>query len=310
MGGAAVVCLLGGVSFPVIFVLFRFAPELSIFPGIVRFNCVVLLAYRGRCSRFRFSSLGLSTLLVPCLLWQCHRWMSSATSSVSAVCLLTPRRCPSSSSLRPSLFALHRLVVSLRLACRGTGSQRGCYLPHDVVAGGMGVGVVMLWMWSGAVASCRASAVPFALLLRIGWRRDGTCGFLGWGCGWRVMRCLLDVVRAADEMMRCSCPCVPSSFFSFRPAPPPRLFPICLLDLIPRPPGRGRRGRMSICGCGRWVGLLACHLSVPLSRYRSFAILVGLRSGSLLVCGHLLRFVCGCVVVSVAVSSRIRYRMM
>ena len=69
---------------------------------------------------------------------------------------------------------------------------------------------------------------------------------------------------------------------------------------------------MSICGgCGRLVGLLACHRAPC----RSLAVarslfLVGLRAGASSVCGCLLHFVRGCVVVSIAVSSRIRYRMM
>lgn len=33
-------------------------------------------------------------------------------------------------------------------------------------------------------------------------------------------------------------------FLSFRPVSSPRLFPICLLDLIPRPPGRGMSRRL------------------------------------------------------------------
>ena len=227
--------MLGGGSFPVIFVYFRSAPELNISSGIMRFSCVVLLVLSGDVihRRPRFD---------------------------------LPR------------FAPRRLVLRPAPRVDGRGAGGAACLLCDVVACG-------------------------ALLLRIGWRRDGACGFLGWGCGWRVMRCLLDVVRAADEMMRCSCPCVPSSFFSFRPAPSPRLFPICLLDLIPRPPGRGRRGRMSICGCGRLVGLLACHCL-----YAALSLIA--RSLFSSICGRVFRFVRGCVVVSVVVSSCIRYRMM
>lgn len=43
VGGRGGCCLLGGVSFPVIFVYFRFAPELNIFLGIVRLCCDFLL---------------------------------------------------------------------------------------------------------------------------------------------------------------------------------------------------------------------------------------------------------------------------
>lgn len=42
----------------------------------------------------------------------------------------------------------------------------------------------------------------------------------------------------------------------------------------PPPPGGGRSLRLSVCGCGRWVDLLASRYVVPLSRYRSFAIAV------------------------------------
>ena len=42
----------------------------------------------------------------------------------------------------------------------------------------------------------------------------------------------------------------------------------------PPPPGGGRSLRLSVCSCGRWVGLLASRYVVPLSRSRSFAIAV------------------------------------
>ena len=152
-----------------------------------------------------------------------------------------------------------------------------------------------LYVCSGGGVNRHASIVPSALLLQIGWRRErerfrcdttGTaaCPMMGWqrddvvrvpwmwGGGWCVVRCLLDMRRAGDEMMRCSCPRAFSLSFSFRPAPSPRLFPICLLDLIPRPPGRGRRGLMSICGCGRRADLLARYRSrAAHSAHRSFA---------------------------------------
>lgn len=43
--GGAAVAYPGDVSFPVIFVLFRCVPELNIFLGIMRFSCVILIAY-------------------------------------------------------------------------------------------------------------------------------------------------------------------------------------------------------------------------------------------------------------------------
>lgn len=79
------------------------------------------------------------------------------------------------------------------------------------------------------------------------------------------MRCLLDVGRAADEIMRCSCPCVPSSFFSFRPAPSRLFSSVCLLNVFPRPPGRGMSLRLSICCCGHDGGLPARFYAVALS---------------------------------------------
>lgn len=60
---------------------------------------------------------------------------------------------------------------------------------------------------------------------------------------------------------------------------------------------------MSICDCGRLSVCLLVIVPVPLSRLS----LVRFFSS---VCGRVLRFVRGCVVVSVAVSSRILYRMM
>lgn len=83
-------CLLGGVSFPVIFVYFRFALELSIFSGIIWFSCVVLLAYwevfpfpfRHHSAWPRCSCRARSGDIIGDVIMM---------SSVSAVCLLTPR---------------------------------------------------------------------------------------------------------------------------------------------------------------------------------------------------------------------------
>lgn len=60
--------------------------------------------------------------------------------------------------------------------------------------------------------------------------------------------------------------------FSFRPTPSPRLFSLCLLDLVPRPLGVGCAGVYLICCCGHGDGLPAspsCRsaLSLPLVRY-------------------------------------------
>ena len=85
--------------------------------------------------------------------------------------------------------------------------------------------------------------------------------------------------------------------------------PACF-GLFPRPPGRVMCGRMSICGCWRRVGLLACHhIHTALSLIARSLFLVVLRFSALSGCGRLLRFLWFIVVVSIAVSSRIRYRM-
>lgn len=105
--------------------------------------------------------------------------------------------------------------------------------------------------------------------------------------------------------------CVASSYsdidtgypFPFARPPSPLLFPICLLDLIPRPRGVGCAGVYLICGCGHGDDLPACFLTVPLSRYRSFAttarfalrgVLLGYPAGSvpssLVVRPRLVRF--------------------
>lgn len=59
---------------------------------------------------------------------------------------------------------------------------------------------------------------------------------------------------------------------------------------------------MSICGCWWRVDLLACHhghTALSLSLVRFFSA----------VCGRLLRFLRDFIIVSVVVSSRIRYQM-
>ena len=159
-----------------------------------------------------------------------------------------------------------------------------------------------LYVCSGGGVNRHASIVPSALLLQIGWRRErerfrcdttGTaaCPMMGWqrdgvvrvpwmwGGGWCVVRCLLDMRRAGDEMMRCSCPRAFSLSFSFRPAPYPRLSSICLLRLVPPPSGSGD-ALADVDLRLRAAGRFAC---LPSSPCRSLAIarslfLVGLRS--------------------------------
>lgn len=90
---------------------------------------------------------------------------------------------------------------------------------------------------------------------------------------------MLDV-GVGDEMMRCPCSPCPFVILSLSPCPPlpGSSVPACF-GLFPRPPGRVMCGRMSICGCWRRVGLLACHhVHTAHSAYRSFAFPVGLRS--------------------------------
>lgn len=62
--------------------------------------------------------------------------------------------------------------------------------------------------------------------------------------------------------------------FLFRPSPSRRLFPICLLELVPRPRGVGCANGRSICGCGRDGGLLAFIVSCRSLAERSFAFVL------------------------------------
>ena len=172
-----------------------------------------------------------------------------------------------------------------------------------------------LYVCSGGGVNRHASVVPSALLLRIGWRRrrerfrcdtTGTaaCPVMGWqrdgvvrvpwmwGGGWCVVRCLLDMRRAGDEMMRCSCPRAFSLSFSFRHAPSPRLFLICLLRLVPPPSGSGNaRANVDLRLRAAGPVCLPVIMDIPLSRYRSFAFsrrsaigaVVGLRSAASLL---------------------------
>ena len=110
-----------------------------------------------------------------------------------------------------------------------------------------------------------------------GWRRV-------WA-EWRRCRvCLISLVRCHSfhEMMGRRDAILEDVLSHF--SPDPLLFALVGLLALnnPPPPGGGRSRRWSICGCGRWIGLLASRRAVPLSRYRSFAIaaLFALRCGA------------------------------
>lgn len=60
--------------------------------------------------------------------------------------------------------------------------------------------------------------------------------------------------------------------FPFRPAPSSRLSSVCLLNMFPRPLGRGMGLRLSICDCGHGGGLPARSYTVALSPPGSFAV--------------------------------------
>lgn len=176
-----------------------------------------------------------------------------------------------------------------------------------------------LYVCSGGGVNRHASVVPSALLLRIGWRRErerlrcdttGTaaCPVMGWqrdgvvrvpwmwGGGWCVVRCLLDMRRAGDKMMRCSCPRAFSLSFPFRPAPSPRLFPICLLQFVPPPSGSGEAWADVDLRLRAAVGLLAYHHSLC----RSLAIARSLFSS---VCGRVRRRAAVACFASCVISS-------
>lgn len=148
--------LLCGVSFPVIFVLFRCVPELSISSGIMRLCCDFLLACRaGGVIVFAFLSITLLGFHVARAV--SARVMPSAMSSVSAGCLLPALRCLPSSSLRLSLLAPRRLAPrpALRVVGRGADGLLACLV--------MSLPVVWRWRRGHAldVERCRGSfAVP------------------------------------------------------------------------------------------------------------------------------------------------------
>ena len=108
--------------------------------------------------------------------------------------------------------------------------------------------------------------------------------------------CLLACSPIAIECDKCvASPCSDINtglLFIFRPTPFPRLFPICLLDVFPRPRAWDVRAGYLICGCGHCCGLPACFIPISLSRSRSFAIAVRpviFLVGLFLACGRMWR---------------------
>lgn len=165
-------CLFGWVSFPVIFVLFRLAPELSIFSGIIRFSCGFLLtclAAMLSVSFFFFPPLGSVSLAARAV---SALAMSSVMSSVSAICLLAVLRRPLSSSLRLSLFAPRRLATLPVHRVGGRGADGAVCLPHDVVVRGVALASCpCLGCGAAPWFICRASIILPVLLLLMRWRR-------------------------------------------------------------------------------------------------------------------------------------------
>ena len=99
-----------------------------------------------------------------------------------------------------------------------------------------------------------AAAVSLRVCLLAG--RDCRLSDTGWGV-------VIDVIHLVRQ---CECDGM-RSFSLFLPARPPLAGSLRLacLDLSPAP-GRGMSWLLSICGCGRWVGLSAFRHVVPLSR--------------------------------------------
>lgn len=155
--------MLGDVSFPVVFVLFRSAPELSIFSGIVRLSCGFLLDCLAAMSLVSFFSFRPSArfplLLVPCPLWRCHR---RCRRSRRFACL--PYRVMSSIVvIRFALprFAPHRLVSSPRPPGRG---RRGLVIDLRVRAAGRSACLSSFPCRSLAIARSLFSSVCVRLL--------------------------------------------------------------------------------------------------------------------------------------------------
>lgn len=128
VGRAGRLLLLGSVSFPVIFVLFRCVPELSISSGIMRFSCGFLLACLAAMSSVSFFFLSAPRLGFPAARAVPARAMLSVMSSVSAICLLAVLRCPLSSSLRLSSVRPSSSRCLAPFVVSGTGSRHGCLL--------------------------------------------------------------------------------------------------------------------------------------------------------------------------------------
>lgn len=130
-----------------------------------------LIAWR-RCHWFRFfffpplGSVSIAARAVSALA------MSSAMSSVSAICLLAVLRCPLSSSLRLSLFAPRRLATLPVHRVGGRGADGAVCLPHDVVVRGVALASCpCLGCGAAPWFICRASIILPVLLLLMRWRR-------------------------------------------------------------------------------------------------------------------------------------------
>lgn len=143
---------------------------------------------------------------------------------------------------------------------------------------------------------CHSSRSAASDVMR--WRR-GTCGFIGWCRQWCVMRCLLDVRMAGDEMMRCSCPVSHrhSSPFALPPLPGSSRF--ACLCLFPRPRVVGGAGGCRFAAAGGWRS--ACLSSSPCRTlaHRSFAFPVGLRLSASLLAWFRRRLYCRVVSYSI-----------
>ena len=206
-----------GVLFPVVFVLFRFAPELSISSGIMRFNCGLSSAMSSVCCLLRSSrrSLrpGVARSIAPsCLSVGRGGWRGVFSVSCGPLLgaggpVMSLRGVRASCGLS-SRAARCLVVSSIGAACspwRGCLVLSVCLLPVSVSCGG-GDG------WSWLVCSC--------------FRPRGSCGFplrvrlSGWSaasCGAarrRLVVCLASVGAGA------SCACVPLVLrYAFRPVP-------------------------------------------------------------------------------------------
>ena len=166
-------CSFCGVSFPVIFVYFRSAPELNIFSGIMRLCCDFLLdCLAGDVIGFAF--LSITRLGFPAARAVSARVMSSGCHRSRRVACL-PYPVMSSIAVIRFAFPCSPFIVSLSRPARrvgGRGADGAACLPHDVVARGV---ALVSWpcLGCGAVSwfICRASVVLPVLLLLMRWRR-------------------------------------------------------------------------------------------------------------------------------------------